>query len=78
MSGPPAGVAGDIADGAFADYLIIVPLEAGNLHDALHHRRWRPLAEEVPAIALQLAKACAHVHSKGKVRINDATNGCTA
>lgn len=48
-----------------ADYLIIAPLELGNMHTALHQQRWRPQPQEVPAIALQLAEACTHLHSKG-------------
>ncbi len=35
------------------------------MHEALHTDRWRPAAEEVPGIALQLAEACAHVHGQG-------------
>ena len=48
-----------------ADYMMVFPLEDGNLHDALHERRWRPSTAEVLGLALQLAEACAYIHSKG-------------
>lgn len=48
-----------------ADYLMLMPLEEDNLHDALHERGWRPSTEQLLDLALRLADACAHVHSKG-------------
>ena len=45
--------------------MMVFPLEDGNLHDALHEQRWRPCMAEVLGLALQLAEACAYVHSKG-------------
>lgn len=52
-----------------ADYLMVMPLEEDNLHDALHERGWRPSTEQLLGLALRLADACAHVHSKGYLRV---------
>lgn len=47
---------------------MVVPLEASNLYDAIHERGWRPGTAEVVRLALQLAEACAHLHSQGVAR----------
>ena len=52
--------------GPCADYLMVMPLEEDNLHGALHERKWQPSTQQLVDLALRLAEACAHVHSKGE------------
>ena len=53
------------SSGACADYLKVMPLEGDNLHSALHEQKWQPSTEQLVNLALCLADACAHVHSRG-------------
>jgi hypothetical protein len=47
---------------------MIMPLEGDNLHSALHEQKWQPSTEQLVNLALCLADACAHVHSRGHCR----------
>jgi serine/threonine protein kinase len=55
---------------------MVMPLEGDNLHSALHEQKWQPRTEQLVELALCLADACAHVHSRGPCHFVVLTHSC--